>query len=216
MRMNISPLAVPAAAPSLRSPQPAPAAAPERFYTVAEYLDVETRTGERHQYFNGKIKPMAGGSIPHNRIAQNFAQHLGNALDLKDERYDVFGSDQKIHLPAYGFYVYPDAVVVADGPVLSDQVTNAIINPLLIIEVLSDSTEAYDRKGKFEEYRSLPSFREYVLVRQDRAEATAYFREQPGLWPEQKFEGLDSSVYFKSLDVWLPMSLIYRKVEFGN
>lgn len=91
-----------------------------RTYTVDEYLEAEHRTGERHEFYNGKIKLMAGGTIAHNRISRNVIQYLGNALDEKGD-FEVFGSDQKIYLPDYHYYVYPDALVVADGPVMAEQ-----------------------------------------------------------------------------------------------
>lgn len=187
-----------------------------RTYTVAEYLEIEARTGERHLYLNGKIIPMAGGTLPHNRIARNILQHLGNMLDAQNQGYEVFGSDQKVYLPEYNFYVYPDAVVVAEEPIMSDKFADAILNPVLIVEVLSDSTERYDRGQKFVEYRSLPSFKEYVLVRQDKPEVVSFFREKPGLWLDEEFKGLEDEVYFKSIDVRLALSLIYRKVEFAQ
>jgi len=188
----------------------------DRTYTVAEYLEIEARTGERHLYLNGKIIPMAGGTLPHNRITRNILQHLGNMLDAQNQSYEVFGSDQKVYLPEYNFYVYPDAVVVAEVPVMSEKQADAIINPVLIVEVLSDSTERYDRGQKFVEYRSLPSFKEYVLVRQDKPEVVSFFREKPGLWLDEEFKGLEAEVYFKSIDVRLALSLIYRKVEFAQ
>lgn len=91
-----------------------------RTYTVDEYLEAEQRTGERHEFYNGKIKLMAGGTIAHNRISRNVIQYLGNALDEKGD-FEVFGSAQKIYLPDYHYYVYPDALVVADGPLMAEE-----------------------------------------------------------------------------------------------
>ncbi|MEZ4942289.1 MAG: Uma2 family endonuclease [Saprospiraceae bacterium] len=182
-------------------------------YTVAEYLRTEARTGERYEFYNGEIRPMPGGTISHNRITKNVIQYLGNALDLKTG-FEIFGSDQKVYLPHYNFYLYPDAVVVAEKPVSAEQHAHAIINPLLIIEVLSASTEAYDRQQKFLEFRSLPSFREYVLIRQDAPEILSFFREAPDLWRESSVVNLENSVYFRSVDVELALAALYRNVEF--
>ena len=182
-------------------------------YTIPEYLEIERRTGERYEYYNGKIKLMAGASIGHNRISRNIIQYLGNALDEKGD-FEAFGSDQKVYLPDYQYYVYPDALVVADGPVMAEEQADALINPLLIIEVLPPGTQQHDRTNKFAEYRSLPTFKEYVLIRQDVPHVISFFREAPDLWRESEVRGLEQEALFKSVDVRLALQLIYRKVEF--
>ena len=182
-------------------------------YTVAEYLRVEVRTGVRHEFYNGEIRPMPGGTIPHNRITRNVLTELDNIFKTKPG-YEVFGSDQKVYLPHFNYYLYPDALVVAEKPIQAEQDAQAIINPVLIVEVLSASTEAYDRQQKFLEYRSLPSFREYVLIRQNVPETLSFFREAPDLWRESSVEGLEKEVYFRSVDVRLAVALLYRNVEF--
>ena len=186
----------------------------EKIYTVPQYLELEAQTGERHAFYNGIIVAMPGGTIAHNRITKNMVQYLGNLLDQQNN-LEIFGSDQKIYLPKYHYYVYPDAVVVVQPPIIAEEETNAITNPLLIVEVLSPSTEAYDRGQKFLEYRSLPSFREYVLVRQNAPEVLTFFREEPDLWRENMVTGLDQSVYFRSIEAQLALQLIYRNIEFA-
>lgn len=191
----------------------APAPQKERLFSVADYLKTEAETGERHVFKNGKIIKMAGGTLPHNRISRNIVQHIGNLVDQKPG-FEVLGSDQKIWLEKYNFYVYPDAVVVAEKPILADGPANAIINPLLIVEVLSPSTENYDRHQKFLEYRSLPSFKEYVLIRQDAPEVLVFYKEKPATWVETEVEGLESEVFFQSIQFSLKLALIYRNIEF--
>lgn len=181
-------------------------------FTVAEYLDIERSSRERHEFYNGKIIRMAGGSVDHNRIARNILQHLGNEID-KIEGYELFGSDQKVYLPKLNLYLYPDVIVIAEAPIVAEQVSQAILNPILVIEVLSPSTEDYDRKDKFMLYRTLESFKEYAIIQQNSAEVLTMFRNKPHIWEEQEFIGLDQSVYFKSIDVHLPMSLIYKNVN---
>jgi Uma2 family endonuclease len=180
-------------------------------YTIEEYLDIERRTGERHEFYDGQVIRMSGGSISHNRVSRNIVQHLGNALDEKND-FELFGSDQKIYLPKLNAYLYPDAIVVAHTPILTDKIAEAITNPILVIEVLSPSTENYDRRDKFMKYRTLESFQEYVIVQQDSAEVLSFFRSGPHTWEEQEFNGLDHTVYFKSIDIHLPLALIYKKV----
>lgn len=189
------------------------AAQTEKIYTVADYLRLERKTGRKYAFYNGKIEPMAGGTIPHNRVSRNIFGLLFNILLAKPE-YEVFGSDQKIYLPRFNFYLYPDAVVIAGEPLVTDKEADAIINPLLIVETLSKSSERYDRGQKFVEYQSLPSFREYVLLRQDAPEAYLQFREEPNLWRTSEVIGLEGEVYFRSIEARIPIADIYYKVQF--
>jgi Uma2 family endonuclease len=188
-------------------------AAPTQTYSVAEYLRLERKTGRKYAFYDGQIEPMAGGTISHNRVTRNMLLLLSNFLRSKPE-YEAFGSDQKIYLPKFNFYVYPDAVVVTGEPVVTDQVADAITNPLLIVETLSQSTERYDRGQKFVEYQSLPSFKEYVLLRQDAPEAYLHFREAPDLWRTSEVAGLDAQLHLRSIDAHLALADVYYKVQF--
>lgn len=181
-------------------------------YTVAEYLEIERSSGERHEFYNGKIIRLSGGSLDHNRISRNVLCYLNNELDKKTG-FELFGSDQKVYLSKLNLYLYPDVIVIAEAPIMAENEAHAIINPLLVIEVLSPSTEDYDRKDKFLKYRTLESFKEYAIVQQNAAEILTLFRREPHTWEEQEFEGLSNSVYFKSIDVHLPLALIYKNVK---
>lgn len=185
----------------------------KKAWTIEEYLAQEQREGERYEYRDGNIILMAGGSINHNRIAQNLSKYLDNALEDKPE-FQVFGSDQKIYLPKFNFYVYADALVVAETPLIVKEEAQAITNPILVVEILSKTTEHYDRKQKFLEYRSLPSFKEYVLVRQDKPEVLTFYKVKSNLWQEEEFVGLEEVVPLKSLGIELRLGDIYRRVEF--
>jgi Uma2 family endonuclease len=182
-------------------------------HSIEEYLEIERRSGERHEYYNGKLIPMAGGTISHNRIARNILGELFTRLSSKPE-YEVFGSDQKVYLPKFNFYLYPDAIVVAGQPTQVEEQADAIINPILIVEVLSKSTKNYDGGLKFIEYKSLPSFKEYVLLRQDTAEASTMFLEAPDTWHSYDVEGLDKELWFRTIDERVPMAAVYDRVEF--
>ena len=184
----------------------------EKSYSLAEYLEMEIRSGERLAFYDGKIVAMPGGSLSHNRICRNLISTLDNLLQESDE-FEVFGSDQKVYLPHFNYYLYPDAVVVTEEPTTTENEADALINPILIIEVASPSTAKYDRGDKFADYKSLDSFKEYVLVRQDRAEVNIFFREEEDLWRSTDIEGLSSDVHFKSIDIVLPLTAIYRKVS---
>ncbi|MBK7939640.1 MAG: Uma2 family endonuclease [Lewinellaceae bacterium] len=191
------------------------ATAAKSLYTVDEYLKVEARSGERYEFYNGNIIPMPGGTISHNRICRNILSELDQIFKIRPG-FEIFGSDQKIYLPEYHYYLYPDAVVVAEIPVAAEEMASAIINPLLIIEVLSPSTGQYDREQKFLQYRSIPGFKEYALVRQDAPEVLTFFREKPDTWKEFMVKGIDQNVHFQSVSVDLALQLIYRNVEFGQ
>ena len=180
----------------------------QQLYTLEEYLDMEEKSAERHAFHNGKIIKMAGGTIKHNRVCRNILSILDQELG---QDYEAFGSDQKIYIPKYNFYFYPDAVVVSEEPIVTAK-GYAITNPILIVEVLSPSTEEYDRGKKFIDYTSIPSFKEYVLIRQDAPEIQTFFREEHDLWRKTETEGLEQSVFFKSLNISILLSRIYKKV----
>jgi len=135
-------------------------------------------------------------------------------LDEKDKTYFVLSSDTKIQIPEYNHFIYPDAVVVCEKIELYPGNPKAIVNPLLIVEVLSPSTQAYDREGKFLRYKTLPSFKEYVLVRQDKPAVNAIFREKPTVWLDTFAEGLDSLISLKSIGCELSLENIYKGVNF--
>lgn len=185
-------------------------ASASKIYSVSEYLELEIETGQKFEFYNGKIIQMSGGTLPHNRISRNVLAELHFALQ---PGFEAFGSDQKIYLPKYNFYVYPDAVVVTGEPIQTDAEANAIINPLLIVEVLSTSTSRYDRGDKFIQYQSLPSFKEYALIRQDAVEVQTIYREESDLWRSKEFAGLETELYFRSVDVTLKLSRIYKNVS---
>ena len=200
---------------ALASPPPpaAPLRALRRRYTVAEYLEIEQKTGQKHSFINGLLFPIPGGTIPHSRIGGNVYFELRQELASRPN-LEVFNSDTKIYMPSLGIYHYPDALVVAGTPVEAQEEIGSVTNPILIIEVLSGSTGAYDRGLKFTEYQTLPSFTEYVLIHQDRPQMDLFFREEKNLWRTSEVSGLESEVYFQSIGVKLSLSKIYHNVSF--
>ncbi|MCF8243661.1 MAG: Uma2 family endonuclease [Saprospiraceae bacterium] len=184
-------------------------------YTVQEYLKLERRTGRKYAFYDGKLEQMAGGTLPHNTVSANVFGLLYPHI-ISHPEMQIFSSDQKIYLPKFNFYLYPDVVVITGEPIVTDNEADAIINPLLIIETLSKNTERYDRGQKFVEYQSLPSFKEYVLLRQDAPEAYCYFREEPDVWRSKEVAGLENEVHFQSIDFRLELTKIYYKVKFGD
>jgi Uma2 family endonuclease len=201
---------------ALASPPPSavPLSAPRRRYTVAEYLEIERKTNQKHSFIDGFLFPMPGGTLPHSIIGGNVFGQIFMALKHKPN-LRIFNSDTKIYIPQLGIYHYPDALVVAGTPVEAQEEVGAVTNPILIIEVLSDSTGRYDRGKKFTEYQTLPSFTEYVLIHQDRPQVDSFLRQSdPNLWRTSEVNGLGNEMHFQSIDVRLSLSDIYHNVSF--
>ena len=186
----------------------------ERVYSAEEYLEMEERAVNKHEFLNGKIIEMAGAGHRHNQIAANITAALIIALEEKTSRYIVYNSDMKIQIPHYNHFVYPDTVVICEKPELYKGRTDTILNPLLVVEVLSSSTADYDRGTKFTKYKTIPSFKEYVLVEQDMIEVTSSFRVGDRLWEDSSADNLESSLYLASLDIHLPLKRVYKNVDF--
>ncbi len=145
----------------------------------------------------------------HNAIAANVVRALGNRLSGR--RCIVFTSDQRIHVPATGLYTYPDASVACDGPRFLDKARDTLVNPKVLVEVLSSSTEAYDRGAKFAHYRSIPSLEEYILILQDQTRVEHYRRIEPRQWLLTEYQGEDASLPVLGLDV--PLREIYANLD---
>jgi Uma2 family endonuclease len=148
--------------------------------TYAEYLAAEAKAEVRHEFLNGEVFAMAGGTPAHAALASAFARELGNAL--RDKPCRTFSSDLRIRVPDTGLTTYPDLSVVCGGIELDPQDPNTITNPIVIVEVLSENTEGYDRGAKAQHYRRIPSLREYVLVSQQEARIEVQRRNEHGIW----------------------------------
>lgn len=185
-----------------------------RAFTVTEYLIMEENAFEKHEYYNGKITTMPGGKFNHNLIASNIITALNNVLDERDANFSVLNSDMKIFIPHTVTFVYPDAVVVCEKPEFHESRADIILNPLLIAEVLSPSTENFDRTTKFFYYKQIPSFKEYLLVEQNKPFLTASYKIAERTWQDSEADGLDSFIYLKSIDCTLDLKKIYKGVRF--
>jgi Uma2 family endonuclease len=153
---------------------------------------------------------MAGASANHNLIVNNCIQTLGQQLKKKPCR--VYPSDLKVRVKATGLYAYPDLSVVCGEPELESKDGEVLLNPIAIVEVLSDSTEAYERGKKFEHYRTIPSLRHYVLIAQDRHSIDCFSRQEDGTWSLSACQNIDSSVGLASIDCQLEINEVYDKV----
>jgi len=187
----------------------------EKVYSVDEYFALDEQSKEKLEYRNGKIKVMSGGTAKHSEIAARIIAILVNTLDQSDIKYRVYTSDTKIQIPSYSTFVYPDAVVVSLEPEFYQDRKDIITNPLLVVEVLSPSTQNYDRDGKFLAYRTIPSFQEYLLIDQDRPQVTTFYRNEARHWEDNDIMGLDKTVTLRSVDCEIPLSRIYKNIDFG-
>lgn len=191
-----------------------------RRYTVEEYLRLDNESDEKHEYWDGFIVPlsqliaMAGGTFEHSLITTNFTSAL-NAR-LKGGPCRVMGSDLRIKVPRSPFYLYPDASVICDPPLFDPQAggRTTVLNPRVAVEVLSPSTEAYDRGKKLQRYLQIPSLEEYVLIAQAEPSIDTYFRHPDGSWTFSVAYGLDATVTLRSLGVSVPLGEVYANVDF--
>ena len=187
-------------------------AAPKRLLTPQEYLAQERRATFRSEYYRGELFAMAGASFEHSLVKDNFAREAGN--QLKDGSCRVVTSDLRVKVDATGLYTYPDIVIVCDQPQFEDAAFDTLLNPRTIVEILSESTEKYDRGAKFEQYRKIPSLREYILVAQDRMYIERHVRQPDDTWVLTEFSAAASTFEFAIISVRVPMAEIYRGVEF--
>ncbi len=189
------------------------AVVPKPYVTVEEYLRRERQAEFRSEYFRGEMFAMAGASANHNLIVLNTGAHLGQQLKKKPCR--VYPSDLKLRVEATGLYTYPDLTVVCGEPQLETDSGDVLLNPIVIIEVLSDSTEAYDRGKKFEHYRTIPSLKHYVLISQDRHSIDCFTRTE-ATWTLANCQGPQGTVSLAEIDGLLAATEVYDKVVFSE
>lgn len=183
----------------------------QRAYTPEEYLSMEREAEYKSEYLDGYIYAMAGASMEHNTISANLARLIGNNFVGRPCR--VFSSDMRVQVQDRNFYTYSDVVAVCGKPVLTDSKMDTLTNPTARFEVLSPSTEGYDRGKKFELYRKLESLQEYVLLAQDRAFVEHYVRRGSN-WVLSDISNLDGTLQLDSIQCELALRDIYDKVEF--
>lgn len=174
-----------------------------------EYLRREREAPERSEYVNGEIYSMGGASRAHNLVAGNCFAELRARLGSRS--CETYVSDMRVRVSETGLYTYPDLVVACEPPRWDDSHFDTLPNPILILEVLSECTERYDRGEKFAHYRRLPSLREYLLVAQDRYRVEHFARDGES-WVLTEFSGLGAEVPLPALQCTLPLSVIYERV----
>lgn len=179
-------------------------------YSPEEYLRLERSSNVRHEYIDGEIFEMAGGNRRHNGIETNCIRLI--STHLLDRDCSVYGSDMRIKIESTGKYSYADAVALCGKEIFEDENEDTLINPSLIIEVLSKSTEAYDRGQKFEYYQTIPSFREYVLIAQEPYRVELYVRKESNIWTYFEYRQPDDLLVLDSIDCKLALKDIYHRI----
>ena len=185
---------------------------PVRRMTPAEYLARERTADFKSGFYRGEMFAMAGASRNHNLIMMN----VGAALHqrLADKPCEVYGSDLRVLVDRTGLYTYPDVVVTCGEPQFEDEHVDTLLNPRVLVEVLSKSTEAYDRGTKSSHYRMIPSLQEYLLIAQHEPRVEVYQRHEAGTWLLSEARSLEESVHLPSLDLTLALADVYSKIEF--
>jgi len=182
-----------------------------RYYTPEEYLQREETANYKSEYHAGEIIPMTGGTLNHNLIALNFCQLFPPTINEKV--YWTLMSDIRLWIPKYGFYTYPDVMVIENKPVYEGKGTTTVTNPLIIVEVLSKSTRDYDKTDKFKFYRSLAEFKEYLLIDQYSYYIEQYVKQDKGEWIFKPYEQETDNLIFSTVDLQIPLQKIYQRVD---
>jgi Uma2 family endonuclease len=185
---------------------------PKTFLTEEQYLEIERTAERKSEYFNGEMFAMAGASIQHVAINDNLVGILLRVLAGSGCR--SYSRDLRLRISSTGMYTYPDMVVICGKIQLSETDKNTVTNPTVIVEILSPSTQNYDRGDKFAHYRAIPSLREYVMIAQDRIHLERFTLQEDGAWLFRETSDAESVVAIESIGVNFPLGEVYSGVEF--
>ena len=184
-----------------------------RYYSPEEYLELEVNSEIRHEYINGLIIPMTGGTPNHNQLALNFSGTL-NYL-LKRQPYQVFVTDQRLWIPDPKIHTYPDIMVVKIPLEYQEGRKDTLVNPVMIAEVLSKSTKSYDRDEKFSAYRTIPTLQEYILIDQYTMHVEQYSKTDKNKWIFSEFNDAEENLNLASIPCQISLADMYDKVDFN-
>jgi Uma2 family endonuclease len=182
------------------------------YLTAEQYLGIERKAKCKSEYFSGETFAMAGEGVPHNVLVAAVLLELGE--QLRRRKCTVFPSDMRVLVNSTGLYTYPDASVVRGAPELADTQLDTLLNPFILAEVVSPSTEAYDRGRKFEQYRSILSLREYLLISSERMHVDHFTRQTDGRWMLVSADKPEATIELTAIGCVLTLSALYEKVEF--
>lgn len=190
-------------------------AQPKKIYSLEEYFELEKSTNEKFEYWGGHVWSMSGARYAHNQIVMNLSLDLGPKL--RGKGCDIHPSDMRVKVPAYQPYRYPDLTALCGEPIIEPTGgIEMLVNPALIVEVLSESSEAFDRGDKFSYYKSIPSFTEYLLIAQHRPHVSQFVKHGDGFWANFEFNDLQDIVHLASVDCAVELAAIYRGVTFPD
>ena len=184
------------------------------YYSPEEYLELEINSELRHEYIDGLIIPMTGGTPNHNKIAGNL--YVAIHFSLKRQPFEVYYTDQRLWIPKKRIHTYPDVMVVQTPLIFAEGRNDTITNPLMIAEVLSKSTKGYDRDEKFAAYRTITSFQEYILIDQYTIHVEQYVKTDNKKWMFVEYEDSNDILNLASVPCQISLADIYDKVDFNN
>ena len=187
---------------------------PKTRLTAAQYLEKERAAQFRSEFFSGEVFAMVGASRKHNLIAVNISRRLNEQFDGR--KCEVYQSDMRVKVNATGLYTYPDVVVTCDEPRFEDDQVDTFLNPKVIVEVLSPSTELWDRGKKFKHYRNIPSLREYVLISQDHVLIERFAINVDGEWALRDYRTHEDILVLDSISCELRLSDVYARIDFSE
>jgi Uma2 family endonuclease len=185
-------------------------AQPESFLTAQDYLVWERQQETRHEYLEGQVFAMTGASRAHNMLCANILASLHG--QLRGKPCEIYVNDMRVKVSETGMYTYPDLVAACGEPRFEDQAVDTLLNPVLIIEVLSDSTERYDRGAKFTGYRSVVTLKEYLLVSQNESRVEHYVRQPGNHWLLTEYQEMQDRIDLNSLDSYLSLAEVYERI----
>jgi Uma2 family endonuclease len=183
-----------------------------KYYTPEEYLALEETSEDKNEYRQGEIIPMVGATTNHNQIAGNFYRRF--PLTINNQDYYTYMETVRLWLSDYSIYTYPDVMVIQGQPLYQGSSQSNVINPLIIVEVLSNSTQAYDRGDKFKFYRSLPTFQEYILIEQSSYSVERYSKQKDEQWLIDFVTGENAVLQLLSVDWQISFQDLYQRVNF--
>lgn len=184
----------------------------KRYYTPEEYLQLEETAEFKNEYRDGEIVPMTGATTNHNKIALNFCRRF--PFSVKEQNYEIFFGDVRLWIPRYRLYTYPDIMIIQGEPIYQGTGNTTVTNPLMIVEVLSKSTKDYDRGDKFKYYRSIPEFREYILIDQYSFYVEQFNKNSQGKWVLTEYESENAVLALESIEFEIQFSALYQRVNF--
>ena len=182
--------------------------------TLADYLEFESRVGEKHEYYRGELFAMVGGMPRHSLISTNFLRESSESL--KGKPCVAYNGDLRIKVEPVGLYTYPDASIICGELELDPEIPNTVLNPVVLVEVLSGSTEGYERGQKSSFYRSIPSLKSLVLIAQDRPHVECFTKQTNGGWLLTEARSLSEFLVLEPVAISIPLSEIYRSVQFDS